>query len=438
MQKFFTRRFIIMKINLQKLVEQNIATDSGSTRKLVIKGEPKPYKVYRFPLSACYYNDANGRIATYISEYVANGNKLDKNDLDEYNMVLEEFVYASNKKALDNTKNNISRIGQRVAGVVLEDGRILDGNRRFTALRKINREEGKDVYFEAVLLDGSHGLTQRDIKQLELNLQHAEERPVEYDPIDNLVDVYRDLIENKLFTETEYAENTNKNKSDVTLLMKKASLMVQFLQFINAEGKFYIARDLALDGPLQEMVRILEGHIKGIDVRSVVESHPNKREVSDFIQLRNTLFASLLSKRKLAGDEKSSDLTREVREIGQFIVKTANRQEFLEEMEEIVEDIYETFQEQENVDAKTIATIGKELSEVREKAQNVIENFVEDGRIGVAKAKPIQSLNKVFKELDGIRIDQVKRMDAPTEAEFLKIYEEVQNKFEEIRKAINV
>ncbi|MFP3822399.1 hypothetical protein SB658_27280, partial [Bacillus sp. SIMBA_008] len=77
-------------------------------------------------------------------------------------------------------------------------------------------------YFEAVILNTTNGLTSKDIKRLELNLQHAEEKPVDYNPIDNLVDVYRDIIEEETFTEAEYSNQTSKTKSEVTKLIKKA------------------------------------------------------------------------------------------------------------------------------------------------------------------------------------------------------------------------
>lgn len=115
---------------------------------------------------------------------------------------------------------------------------------------------------EDVVLRGGHphpseGLSAIDIKRLELNLQHGEERPVDYNAIDNLVEVYNDIEKNKYFTVKEYATNTNKTEGDVKKMLKKANLMVEFLSFINAEGKYYVARDMELDGPLQEIMFIL-------------------------------------------------------------------------------------------------------------------------------------------------------------------------------------
>ncbi|WP_144647057.1 hypothetical protein [Priestia megaterium] len=427
-----------MTIKLNELIGSKI-TMTDSTRKLTIKGETKPYKVARIPLDLCHYNNQNGRIATHISEYISNGNTLNKSDLNEYNNVLEEFIYKANPTALDDTMNNIDKFDQRVAGVVLNDGRIIDGNRRFTALRKLKRDKGKDLYFEAVILNQEEGIDQRDIKLLELNLQHAEEKPVDYDPIDNLVDVYRDLIENKLFTEIEYVRNTNKKPAEVALMMKKAELMVQFLDYINAEGKYYIARDLALDGPLQEMVRILESQFKGIDVRTILSaSHKDKGEQAGYLRVRNALFTAIFSKRKLNESDNKGDVTRDIRDMGKFIINASNREEFLDEFDDIVEEVYENFQDLDEVDSSSVKEVGQELADVRKEAQKVIDKHIEDSRLVMAKTKPVDLLNKAFDDLKRIEVEQVKRMDSPTEQEFLTVFEEVQKKLNEFRDALNV
>ena len=234
---------------------------TDGTRKLTIKGKTNNYTVYRIPLEKLFYNDRNGRIATYISKYIAEGNYIDRTIIDEYNDVLHGFIRESNSTALDATKDNISRFGQRLPGVVLQDGRVIDGNRRFTCLREL-RKEGNDVFFEAVILDTENGIDERDIKRLELNLQHGEERPVDYNAIDYLVDMYNDIVKNKMFSIKEYGDSTNKNKKDIEMGVKKAILMVQFLEFINAKEQYFIARDMELDGPLQECVTILNKEFK--------------------------------------------------------------------------------------------------------------------------------------------------------------------------------
>ena len=156
-------------------------------KKITIQGETLNFTVYRIPLDALVYNVKNGRIATYISKYQTDNGELNQNNVIELNNILGKFIRESNPTALDKTKDNIKKFGQKQPGVVLKNGIVIDGNRRFTCLRELE-SEGKIQYFDAVILSDDYSA--RDIKSLELNLQHDEERPVDYHPIDDLVDIY--------------------------------------------------------------------------------------------------------------------------------------------------------------------------------------------------------------------------------------------------------
>jgi hypothetical protein len=420
-----------MAIDLKSLIGSRIQETTG-TRKLTIKGETSNYKVCKIPLDLVHYNEKNGRIATYISQYLTEGNKIDKTNLEEYNAVLQKFIESSNKKALYTTKLNIERFGQRVPGVVLNDGRVIDGNRRFTCLR-ILKSEGKDVFFEAVILDPNDGIDERDIKRLELNLQHGEERPVDYNPIDNLVDVYRDIVLDKLFSIKEYAENTNKKSKDVEISLKKAELMVQYLEYINAPGQYFIARDMELDGPLQELVGILNKEFRKIDFQEINSpDYQDKGERADYIRIRNALFTAIFTNRE------SGDLTRYLRDMGKFVIHSANREEFLEEYEEVVEEVYETLQEAEEVTVQTVKEIGKELEEVRKEGKSIIDKKIEDTQIIVARKKPVELLNQALADLERIDLDQVVRMKDDDEKEFKLVLEKIENILKQFGEKIEV
>ena len=62
--------------------------------------------------------------------------------------------------------------------------------------------------------------------------------------------------------------STNESETDVKKRVEIAKLMVEFLEFINAPEQFYIARDLQLYYPLEEL------KIAGVDMTDpkVVES----------------------------------------------------------------------------------------------------------------------------------------------------------------------
>lgn len=91
---------------------------------------------------------------------------------------------------MKDTKESIKDKSQQESGVVLPDGRVIDGNRRLTALRMIERETNISQTFNAVILslDASSKDDEKIIKELELDLQLGREERVNYDPIDRIFD----------------------------------------------------------------------------------------------------------------------------------------------------------------------------------------------------------------------------------------------------------
>ncbi|MEH7613210.1 ParB/RepB/Spo0J family partition protein [Gottfriedia acidiceleris] len=421
-------------MSITNLKNEPGVSKTDGTRKLTIKGETKNYIVYRIPLDKPFYNDRNGRIATYISKYKSEGNLIDRDVVSEYNNILHKFIRESNSNALDQTKENIKRFGQRLPGVVLQDGRVIDGNRRFTCLREL-KKEGENVFFEAVILDTENGIDARDIKLLELNLQHGEERPVDYNAIDYLVDMYYDIVKNKMFSVEEYVKSTNKKRRDVELGVKKAELMVQFLEFINAKEQYFIARDMDLDGPLQECVTILNKDFKKWDFEELIKPNFDDKDAQlEFMRIRNVLFTAIYTSRSQSG----GDLTRFIRDMGKSAIHSNNREEFLENYEEIVEEVFETLQEEEIVTSKSLKDVGKKLEEVRKEGTKIIEKVIEDNQILEARKKPVELLGSALNYLSKIDNDQVKRLNGEDAEEFELILNEIRETLTKYGEALEI
>lgn len=430
-----------MTTNLHALIGKEIML-SESTRQLNIKGITKTYTAAVIPPELCKFNDLNGRIATYISQYEETVGAIDKNKTADYNSIVGNFIEESNSQALKTTKKNIKLVGQLVPGVVLNDGTIIDGNRRFEAIRQL-KEEGENINFLAVILDSTDGISPKDIKLLELQLQHAEEQRVDYNPIDFLVDVYRDVVENKFFTVNEYTvalgkdPKVNKDLKDVKLLVKKAILMAQFLEFINAPKQYYIARDFALDGPLQEMVAIIERTLKGIDIITVMnKDYDDKNDQAQFIRIRNSLFATIFAARSQKTEE-TSDLSRYIRETGKYILNSSNMDEFLDQMDDTVDDMMEKFEEN-TLTIETLGEVAKDLSENNTSTIELINEKIEDVKREKAQLKPVDLLNSAFKNIDSIELDQVKHMDDNAQNEFILVYEQLKQKLDSLAKVLHV
>ena len=283
---------------LKEGIEKGFVIKTDRATKLTVDGITDTYPIYQVRLDLLYFNDRNDRIATWISQYMAeNGvSSFDRSDLGKYNDIIQDFITQSNPDKIKATQNNIEFIGQQKHGVVLNDGRIIDGNRRFTCLRTLAKKDPRFNYFETVILERDFENNAKQIKMLELQIQIGEESRVDYNPIDRLVGIYHDIIENQLLSVKDYAQSTNQTEAEVERMKDLAILLVEFLEAINAPGQYYIARDMDLNGPLVE----LQGILKNI-------KDAERRE-----EVKYAVFTNFLM-------QPSGDMTRFVRELKQVV-----------------------------------------------------------------------------------------------------------------------
>lgn len=308
---------------------------TGINQKISISGySNKIFDIYKIPLDSLYYNDQNGRINTIYKQYQSTNDKqlIPSTDDLEYNNLFEQFIYDSNKAALDKTQQSIKDKGQEIPGVVLLDGRVIDGNRRFTALRRIQKETGISQSFEAIILnlDPNLSLDNKKIKELELDIQLGREERLNYDPVDRIFDVYNTINIQKILTIDEYKKasgvgNTKGIKRDIRL----AELIIKFIQIISPGGdatdKFYLARELKVDGPIEEIESTLSKLKSG------------KEETTEAVL---TTLAVIKASSKSSGNEP----TRKIREIKRNILSNPDvKKHYLETVEDKVDDIMDAF-----------------------------------------------------------------------------------------------
>ncbi|MFR7765043.1 MAG: hypothetical protein ACLU05_06490 [Anaerococcus obesiensis] len=203
-------------MNLLEMAAANKLRKTGEKKKLSIPNQvDDKYDVYEIPLDFLYYNDQNGRINTLYKKYSSTHGLISPEPGDsEYNKIFEKFIFESNTQAMKDTKQSIDEKFQQEPGVVLPDGRVIDGNRRFTALRMLERESKLPKCFNAVILSLNHNLKtdEKIIKELELDLQLGREERVNYDPIDRIFDVYNTIEVEKLMTVEEYKKASGAKK----------------------------------------------------------------------------------------------------------------------------------------------------------------------------------------------------------------------------------
>ena len=333
-------------MNLLNITDTQLVEKTTLTRKITIGGVTKAYPVYKVRLDQLFYNDQNDRIATWITQYKNDVNSVDFSSLerDEYNNIIGKFIIESNPAAIEKTKNNIMLVNQREPGVALSDGRIIDGNRRFTCLRLLNAEDSSFNYFETVILDENEGVTQKQIKMLELSIQHGEESKVSYNLIDLALGAYHDIVETELLTIDEYVSSTNESLSDVRRRLETAKLIIEFLEYMKVPGQYHIAREMQIYSVFYELVPLLKRCETEDAVKQLKESVFNNVMMGAFADHRkyirkvkemmdSGLFLSYMKKQNKINEELSERLEN---------VEIKNKhdlQSFIKSNEDITEDL---------------------------------------------------------------------------------------------------
>ncbi len=372
---------------------------TGITKKMSVSGQMNndPYEVFAIPLEYLYYNDQNGRINTTYKQYQAeHGVLIPEAGNSKYNEIFEDFIYKSNANALKDTLQSIKDKTQQEPGVVLPDGRVIDGNRRFTALRMYQSEDNIAKTFEAIILplDAAKKTDEKTIKELELDLQLGREERINYDPIDRIFDVYNTIKVEELMTVEEYkkasgAGNTKGINRDIRL----AELILRFIGIISPGGepvnKFFLARDLKLDGPIEE-----------------IESTINKLKSSDKEAITDAVLVQLAVAKT---NNENQDATRIIRDLKDNVLKKSDILEhYMDAVDDKVDDIIDAFKEKpimSSNDLKQTINQDSELKEVVEKFKQSTNRLVHKGMKDKKRTRVISELEDIMDNLDEISVD---------------------------------
>ena len=289
---------------------------NNSDRKFIY-GQDRDCPIYEVRIDKLHYNKQNGRIATYISRYMVEHSEGLPTDQIELDNLIQGMIEDDNPKRLKKTMLDIKAKGQQQPAIVLSNGVVIDGNRRFTCLRKLSAEEGgiprtmRCFLFPDTYDDNA-------IKGLELEIQLGEDTKQEYDAISRLVDI-DNWVNGGSMTAEEYAHHANIKSSDMKSMLDQIQIMKDFLEFIEAPGAFYIAQDLKLQGPIESLANRLK-KCKNADDRE---------------DIKNIVFANLVM--KTLGDR-----TRNVRDMVDNLIAD---EKFREEQNELAVEVLEKFED---------------------------------------------------------------------------------------------
>ena len=367
-------------MNLLELQDASLVEKTNLTRKLTLGGVTKAYPVYRVRLDLLYYNDQNDRIATWITQYKSDPENaaFDTLDREQYNKTIEGFIIASNPAAMEKTKNNIALVNQREPGVVLADGRIIDGNRRFTCLRLLHAEDPAFNYFETVILEASVQEDHKQIKMLELAIQHGEEQRVDYNLIDLAIGAYHDIVETGLLTIDEYAESTGMSVSEIKRRLEIAQLIIDFLAFMGVPGQYHVARAMQVFSVFNELVPLLR--------RCETEQAREELRRSVF---NNTMMKTFIDQRKYMRDLKA-------------MMDSGLYSSYIKKQNKIAEDLEEKKAEAGITTKKELDEFVKRNEDAAEDLQISMERSLLQTKKSQARNRPSQIVGKSISMLKDI------------------------------------
>ncbi|MBU3131030.1 hypothetical protein KPL40_01080 [Clostridium gasigenes] len=401
---------------LKEGIEKSFVIKTSESRKITIDGHTEAYPVYKVNLDYLFYNDQNDRIATWISQYKADNSimKIDIINLQQYNSIIQDFIVKSNPDQIKKTQTNIELVDQREPGVVLADGRIIDGNRRFTCLRNLAKENQRFNFFETIILEKNLENNAKQIKMLELMIQHGEESKVDYNPIDRLVGVYNDIVENQLLTAKDYVKCTNVLENEINKQIELAKLLVEFLEIINAPKQFHIARDLDLYGPLVE----LQGILKKIKTK-------NEKE-----EIKCAVFTNFLMK-------PHNDMTRFIRKI-KSVASSEFLPDFLEEQMVIAEKVLEKLPDVGQVTRKVINDVFRSDEDTKAELERSLDKAEMKAKARETRNRPLQTLEKVSDILETIDINIFTKLNEEQISSILSQVDKLEEKLNAIKESTNV
>ncbi len=241
-------------MELKEFINMGIAEgwvrDTGSFDEVFIDGGNRKCQKYDVRIDKLHYNVQNGRIATFVSRHKAEHGEL-PSDATELDNLIEKMIESANPQKLKTTKLDIKMKGQQETAVVLSDGIVVDGNRRFTCLRMLAREENQPRFLRCYVFPDTYD--RKAIKALELEIQMGRDEKENYDEITRLVDIDECVNVDGLMTADEYAKHANLKASEMKKRLKEVEILKEYLEFIGMPGAFHVAQDQKIYGGIESL-----------------------------------------------------------------------------------------------------------------------------------------------------------------------------------------
>ncbi len=226
----------------------------------------------------------------------------------------------------------------------------------------------------------------KQIKMLELSIQHGEEKKVDYDLIDYAVGTYRDVVQTGLLTAEEYASGTGASVAEVKKRIEIVRVIDEFLDYLRLPEQYHVARDFQVYSLFQEMMAPL---------RQLDAAGQKKLKTITF---HNAMLKAMPDQRRF------------IREI-KGLIRSGNCDAYFAEQEKLGERLREDY---DAIDIRSKADVERFAAEhagLAEEMQASMERALQRSRVQQVKAKASETVEKCIDLLRDVDTRQFARLN---------------------------
>jgi hypothetical protein len=223
-------------------IKEFIQNHKPEGTRVINYGDEKNVKLdlYRIPVKYLIFNRYNGRINIEMAS--------DEVETPEVKGVYDEALetkickYLWESKISDNkiTLKSLEQKGQQVAGIITEDGVIVDGNRRAMLIIKHAK---MDTYLTAVLPDVYSEDSSKKIRKLETTIQMDQDKITDFNPLNKYLTVTNLKDEDgHEFNEIEKMWGNEIKKGEPEKWYNTFKIMKDYLEYLGSEGIYTLLK----------------------------------------------------------------------------------------------------------------------------------------------------------------------------------------------------
>ena len=230
------------KDRIDKFIKENPKCKQQEVVPLILQGQKKKIIVYRLPIELLYYNIRNGRFAAeYASLVKKHGGELKAEDPNDAKKI-KHLLLGLDKNETSRTYDDIKLKGQWLAGIITEDGYVIDGNRRMSILTQLFEDTADDnfKYLNVAKLD--EPISANDLWKIEAGIQLGKDEILRYGPINELIKLQEGVsagISTKEIAKTLYGID---DESEIEEKLDRLELIKEYLNFIDRPDDFEVAK----------------------------------------------------------------------------------------------------------------------------------------------------------------------------------------------------